>query len=81
MYDSENIIVYEIIKEINFLHFRFIEYGNEQDHIRHVDENEKASRVEQALDFKSQGMSNIAIAQKLGVSEGAVRKWFKKHSR
>jgi RecA-family ATPase len=81
IYDSENIIVYEIIKEINFLHFRFIEYGNEQDHIRHVDENEKASRVEQALDFKSQGMSNIAIAQKLGVSEGAVRKWFKKHSR
>ena len=81
IYDSENIIVYEIIKEINFLHFRFIEYGIEQDHIKHVDENEKASRLEQALDLKSQGMSNIAIAQQMGVSEGAIRKWFKKHSR
>ncbi len=81
IYDSENIIVYEILKEINFLHFRFIEYGIEQDHIKHVDENEKASRLEQALDLKSQGMSNIAIAQQMGVSEGAIRKWFKKHSR
>ncbi|MEI8046511.1 MAG: AAA family ATPase [Bacteroidota bacterium] len=81
IYDSENIIVYEIIKEINFLHFRFIEYGIEQDHIRHVDENEKTSRLEQALDLKTQGMSNIAIAQQMGVSEGAIRKWFKKHSR
>lgn len=81
IYDSENIIVYEILKEINFLHFRFIEYGVEQDHIKHVDENEKASRLEQALDLKSQGMSNIAIAQQMGVSEGAIRKWFKKHSR
>jgi RecA-family ATPase len=81
IYDSDNIIVYEILKEINFLHFRFIEYGVEQDHIKHVDENEKASRLEQALDLKSQGMSNIAIAQQMGVSEGAIRKWFKKHSR
>lgn len=81
IYDSENIIVYEIIKEINFIHFRFIEYGIEQDHIKHVDENEKASRLEQAIDLKSQGLSNIAIAQQMGVSEGAIRKWFKKHSR
>ena len=81
IYDSENIIVYEIIKETNFLHFRFIDYGLETDHLKQVDENEKSNRIEQALDFRSQGFTNTAIALKLGVSEGAIRKWFKKHSR
>jgi hypothetical protein len=81
IYDSENVIVYEIIKDTNFLHFRFIEYGNETDHLRVVDANEKAARIEEALDLKSRGWTNVAIANKIGVSEGAVRKWFKKHSR
>jgi len=80
IYDSENIIVYEIIKEINFLHFRFIEYGNETDHLKHLEENEKSARVEQILALHSQGISNRAIALQLGITEGAIRKCLKKHT-
>lgn len=81
IYDSENILVYELIKETNFLHFRFIEYGNENDHLKQVTEDEKSTRLAQILDYRTQGLSNVAIAQKMGISEGAVRKWLKKHSR
>jgi RecA-family ATPase len=80
IYDSENIIVYEILKESNFLHFRFIEYGNESDHLKHVEENEKSARVEQILTLHSQGISNRAIALQLSITEGAIRKCLKKHA-
>jgi hypothetical protein len=79
MYDSENIIVYEIIKDINFLHFRFIEYGNEADHLKQVEDSEKSAKIEQVLDLNSRSLSNRAIALQLGISEGVVRKWLKKH--
>jgi hypothetical protein len=79
MYDSENIIVYEIIKDINFLHFRFIEYGNETAHLKQVEDSEKSAETEQVLDLNSRSMSNRAIALHPGISEGVVRKWLKKH--
>ncbi len=81
IYDSENIIVYEIIKEVNFLHFRFIEYSNEQDHLKQINDDEKTAKIEQVLQLHSQSISNRAIALQLGISEGVVRKWLKKHIR
>ncbi|MBV5312758.1 MAG: AAA family ATPase [Prolixibacteraceae bacterium] len=81
IYDSENIIVYEILKETNFLHFRFIEYGNEQEHLKHINDEEKTAKIEQVMQLHSQNISNRAIALQLGISEGVVRKWLKKHIR
>ncbi len=80
IYDTENVMVYELLKETNNLYFRFIEYGCEQDHLRQADENEKASRIEHIRDLRSQGFTNQAIALQLGFSEGAIRKWLKKYS-
>ncbi len=80
LYDSENIIVYEFINNTNFIHFRFIEYGSEPDHLKLLDENEKSARVEQILALHSRGLSNRAIAQQLNITEGAIRKCLKKHA-
>lgn len=73
-YDAENVLVYEVAKEGNFLCFRFLDFGNEYDHINLPTES-RTERIEKAKLLKSQGASNRAIAKEFGVTEGAVRKW------
>lgn len=77
-YDSENVIVYEIVKEKSFLHFRFVEFGNENDHLKQLSETDQDNRHEKILELKKQNMSNVEIGKQLGISEGAVRKHLKK---
>jgi len=77
-YDSENVLTCEMVKDSNFLHFKFIGYNNESDHLIQHTENDKEQRIADVLDLKKQGKSNIEIGIIYGVSEGAVRKWIKK---
>lgn len=76
-YGADNVLVYELRKDGNFLGFHFREYGSESDHLRQVPDDERESRQQTARELREQGLSNRAIARELGVSEGAVRKWFK----
>jgi len=76
-FDSENVAVYEIIKEDSFLQFRFLEHDVEFNHLKHLTDSERESRKQEAFELKAQGHSNREIGRRLGVSEGAVRKWFK----
>lgn len=78
LYGDDNVIVCQVTKPLNFLQFEFLAYGNEQEHLRQQTEQDKANRLNDALHMKKQGLSNVTIAQKLNVSEGAVRKWLKK---
>jgi KaiC/GvpD/RAD55 family RecA-like ATPase len=78
-FDSDNVPVYEIVKENSFLHFKFLDYDTEYNHLKQPSENDKEQRKQTAAELKTQGKSNREIARQLGVSEGAVRKWFKQN--
>lgn len=78
MYESDNVVVCRLHKPYNFLHFEFLCYATEQEHLKEHTEKDREQRVSEALSLKQQGCSNVDIAQKFGVSEGAVRKWLKK---
>ena len=76
-YDSDNVAVYEIVKENSFVHFSFVKFDSEYNHLKRLDENAKEDRKAKAIEMKAQGISNVAIAKELGVSEGTIRYWLK----
>jgi len=78
LYHLDNIIVCKIEKPHNFLKFEFVEYGNEQDHIRDLSGISQNERIQEAKQMKAEGKSNVEIAAEFNVTEGAVRKWLKK---
>jgi RecA-family ATPase len=78
IYDAENVCVCQIDKPYNFLHFEFLDYGSEREHLKQLNENDTKKKITDALELKKQGISNIEIAKRFGVSEGAIRKWIKK---
>ena len=77
-FDSENVIVYEVVKQNSFLNMQFIEFGSEYDHLKQLTESDRANRHDQITELKGQGLSNIQIGKQLGITEGAVRKQLKK---
>jgi len=77
-FDSENVITYEVVKENSFLGFRFVEYGNEADHLQQPSENDKAARIDNVKELHRQGKTQRQIATELGISLGAVNKYLKK---
>ena len=78
IFDTENVCVCQIEKPVNFLQFDFVGYGAESKHLKQYNEKDKEQRISEIMEFKNQGITNIEIAQKFGVSEGAIRKWIKK---
>lgn len=78
MYHSDQVCVCELKKPSNFLHFKWLSYGEEVEHLRQLSESEKAGKAKEVLAMKAAGESNVSIAQQLGVSEGTVRYWLKK---
>ena len=76
-YDAENVIVCEIIKPDNFLHFHFLEWGFETEHLRQMSDTDRDVLIEQAKELKSQGKSQREIANQLGIGLGSVNKYLK----
>ena len=74
IYNSENILVCQIEKYSSKLELKFLEFGYEQDHLKVVD---KHARFEQVKEMKKQGLTNVEISRRFGVTEGAVRIWLK----
>lgn len=77
VYDAENICICQIDKPHNFLLFQLKSFGNESQHIKQLDEDEKERRKKEAIQLRKEGRNNSEIARMLNVSEGAVRKWFR----
>ena len=77
-YHSDQVCVCELVKPSNFLHFKWLAYGSEPEHLKHLSESAKEQRIGDVLEMKATGASNTAIAKAFGVSEGAVRHWLKK---
>lgn len=76
-YDTDNCLLYEVAKDNNFLCFKSLGFSTEYEHLKELPESDKESRIEKAKELRKQGLSNVAIAKEMGVSEGAVRKWMK----
>jgi len=77
IYDTDNVCMCYISKEDYFLQYKYIEQGSELDHLREMNEFNKSERLERAKLMKERGISNVEIGKQLGVTEGAVRNWFK----
>ena len=75
--DTENVMLCEIIQEGGFLQLKHIGYGSEYDYLKHPAENETKDRKEKAAELRQKGFTNVSIARELGITEGAVRKYFK----
>ena len=78
-FPSERVLVCKIGKDTNFSSFQFLEFSNESDHLKQVTLTDRSQMKSKAFELKEEGHSNVKIAQKLGVSEGAVRKWLKQN--
>lgn len=78
-FPSEKVLVCKIGKDTNFSSFQFLEFSNESDHLKQVTLTDRSQMKSKAFELKEEGHSNVKIAQELGVSEGAVRKWLKQN--
>ncbi|WP_144605539.1 AAA family ATPase [Algoriphagus algorifonticola] len=78
-FPSEKVLVCKIGKNTNFSSFQFLEFSNESDHLKQVTLTDRSQMKSKAFELKEEGHSNVKIAQELGVSEGAVRKWLKQN--
>ena len=72
IYDEQNVIECQIVKDDNFLKFEKIGMGKESDHLHKV-KDKTINRLEEVLSMKDEGLSNVNIAKKLKVSEGTIR--------
>jgi RecA-family ATPase len=78
LYHSENVIVCSIEKDVNFLEFQFIDFDSEKKHLKTFDSDDSDEKNEQIKLLVSEGLSNIKIGDRIGLSEGAIRKRRKK---
>lgn len=78
IYDSENVLLYEISRDAGFLGFKEIGFGREEDLIRHGNNHTGDEKMHLIQKLKSEGLSNVKVAEALGCSEAAIRKWLKK---
>ena len=77
-YDSENVLLYEITKENgNYVKFRFIDYGDEREHLKEPNAKEKEDISEKVFELKEQGKSLRDIGAELGISHMKVNRILK----
>jgi hypothetical protein len=81
VFDSENVIVCEIFKDCNYLHFKYIDKGSEDEHIRHKsaksNNEEKDELIKVVKELSVNGMNQRQIAEELGIGLGTVNKYLK----
>lgn len=78
-YDSENVLVYEIEHEDDFVHFAFKGNAAECEHLKQNTDEERSSLVNQAAQLRKGGRSIREIAAQLGVSKSLIGKILKKN--
>lgn len=71
-YGGDNVIVSEIIKDGNWLHFKNIGNAPEKEHLQSCDDKEKASMKNSVIDLYKEGKSYSEIASLMGISKSTV---------
>ncbi len=81
LYDSDNVVVMEIVKKDTFLTFDFLEFGKESDHLRESYSDEYyPDKLEAVADLVKKGKTFSEIAKELAVSKGTISKWKNKYA-
>ena len=73
-YDSDNVMVYEIVKTDGYVHFSFVEFASEYSHLRDRTEDENNTRDQNVKELLDSGKSYREIAAMLGISKSLVGK-------
>ena len=77
--DADNVMLFEIRKDGNFLGFHYLNNDTEYNHVKGDADKIRERRDQQIQVLKEGGVSNRQIAKELGVSEGCVRKSLLRH--
>jgi len=77
IYGADHVIICQIIKPHNFLHFEFIGYSVEKRHLKKKSDKDMDQRLERIGELHSQGWSQREIAKELYVALGTVNKYVK----
>lgn len=77
-YDSENVYLCEIQKPDNFLHFEFLEFGSEREHLRDLSDGDRETQIYRARELSVEGRTQREIADVLGVSAMTVNRYLRK---
>ena len=78
IYDTNNVLVCEIGKPINFLQFLFKDFGNERDHLKQYSNEDREATIQKAKELSKSGLSQRLIAKELGIAVGTVNKYINK---
>lgn len=76
-FDTENVLTYEIIKDVNYLHFELVGYSTEFEHLKQPSEDDRDTLIEKCQELKAQGRSVRDIAKELGISKSKVDRLLK----
>lgn len=77
VYDSDNVCLYQITKPSNFLHFEFLGYGNEREHLKQQTEQDQQVLIQRIKELKQQGKSLREIGREAGISHMKVSRIIK----
>lgn len=75
IYDSENVMLFQIEKPENFLQFRFEGFARESEHLKVLSDADREELIQKAKKLSGQGKSQRTIAAELSISIGAVNKY------
>jgi archaellum biogenesis ATPase FlaH len=75
LYDTDNVITCEIVKDDTILTFEFIGYSSEYGHLIINKENQTDEKKSIAKQLHAQGKSLREIAQELSIGKSSVQRW------
>jgi hypothetical protein len=78
IYDTENVILCQVRKPVNFLQFDYIGFGIEREHLRKMSVEDAEGLNQQIIELHKQGLSYRDIGIQLGISHMKVSRVMKK---
>lgn len=76
-FDSENVYLCQVQKPDNFLHFEFLEFGSEREHLRDLSDGDRENLIARAKELSAKGNSQREISLELGIAVGTVNKYLR----
>ena len=79
-YDENNVMVFRIEKTDSFLHFEFVGFSSEREHLNQKGPNKEEQLIENVQQLHNQGKSLRSIAEILGTNKSKVQRILKSQS-
>jgi hypothetical protein len=77
-FDTDNVYLCQIQKPSNFLHFEFLGFEKECEHLRDLSEKDKGELIDKVKKLSHQGFSQREIANQTGISLASVNRYLRK---